>query len=337
MKGGFIMLENKEYDFLKTDERLKNNIILLTYGGSLAYGTNTETSDIDVRGIALNSKREILTGNYQFEQVIETNTDTTIYSFKKFCDLLVQCNPNTIEILGCKPEEYFMLTETGRLLIENSSIFLSKRVADTFSGYARGQLTRLLNKANRFQTQPEREKKILESMQRAMDNFKMNFGVNTDDFMLYIDDSTKEGFEKEIYCDINLSHVPVRDFNRMMRVARSVVLDFDHFGFRNTKAIQKNKLGKHMMHLVRLYMMGMEILETGEIHTYREKEHDLLMEIRNGKYLDEKQMPTVEFYELCEELNQKFEKAKQHSVLPDEPDLEKIDDFICAVNERIVG
>lgn len=331
------MLESKAYDFLKTDERLKDNIILLTYGGSLAYGTNTETSDIDLRGIALNSKREILTGNYRFEQVVETNSDTTIYSFKKFCDLLVECNPNIIEILGCKPEQYLILNDIGQSLLDNASMFLSNRVANTFSGYANAQLTRLLNKANRFQIQPEREKKILESMQRAMDNFKMNFGVNTDDFMLYIDDSQKEGFEKEIYCDMNLSHVPVRDFNRMMRVARSVVLDFDHFGFRNTKAIQKNKLGKHMMHLVRLYMMGMEIMETGQIHTYREKEHDLLMEIRNGKYLDEKQMPTMEFYDLCEDLNRQFEKVRQHSVLPDEPDFEKIDDFICSVNERIVG
>ena len=40
-------LSSKEYDFLKTDKNLGKNIILLTLGGSYAYGTNTENSDLD--------------------------------------------------------------------------------------------------------------------------------------------------------------------------------------------------------------------------------------------------------------------------------------------------
>jgi predicted nucleotidyltransferase len=51
-------INSKEYDFLREDERLKNRIILLTTGGSYAYGTNIETeehiSDFDLRGIYLN-------------------------------------------------------------------------------------------------------------------------------------------------------------------------------------------------------------------------------------------------------------------------------------------
>lgn len=48
------------YEFLKTNPHLGENIIFLTLGGSYAYGLNKETSDLDLRGIALNSKREIL-------------------------------------------------------------------------------------------------------------------------------------------------------------------------------------------------------------------------------------------------------------------------------------
>ena len=33
-------LESKEYNFLREEERLKNRMILLTTGGSFAYGTN---------------------------------------------------------------------------------------------------------------------------------------------------------------------------------------------------------------------------------------------------------------------------------------------------------
>ena len=76
------IIQNAEYDFLRTNENLGSNVVLLGFGGSYAYGTNNKNSDIDVRGIAINSKRNILTGN-DFEQVVNIDTDTTIYSFDK--------------------------------------------------------------------------------------------------------------------------------------------------------------------------------------------------------------------------------------------------------------
>ena len=51
---------SKEYNFLRENEHLGKNIILLGLGGSHAYGTNTESSDLDIRGIAVNRKEEIL-------------------------------------------------------------------------------------------------------------------------------------------------------------------------------------------------------------------------------------------------------------------------------------
>ena len=54
-------LKSPEYDFLKTDPHLGDHIILLGLGGSHAYGTNIETSDLDIRGCAVNRKEEILT------------------------------------------------------------------------------------------------------------------------------------------------------------------------------------------------------------------------------------------------------------------------------------
>lgn len=96
-------LKSKEYDFLRTDKNLGNNIIILTLGGSHAYGTNNEGSDLDIRGCALNSKMQILT-NENFEQFVNNETDTTIYAFNKLVALLSNTNPNTIEMLGNKPE-----------------------------------------------------------------------------------------------------------------------------------------------------------------------------------------------------------------------------------------
>ena len=98
-------IKKPEYDFLEKNEHLGKNIILLGLGGSHAYGTNTETSDLDIRGCALNRKNEILT-NENFEQFVNEETDTTIYSFNKLISLLSNCNPNTIEILSKRFESF---------------------------------------------------------------------------------------------------------------------------------------------------------------------------------------------------------------------------------------
>ena len=105
-------LKTSEYNFLREDKNLGNNIILLTLGGSHAYGMDKEGSDLDVRGIALNSKKDVLLGT-DFEQVVNVDTDTTIYSFNKMIQLLTSNNPNTVEILGCKPEHYLHLSRSG--------------------------------------------------------------------------------------------------------------------------------------------------------------------------------------------------------------------------------
>ena len=102
------VIKNKEYNFLRENEHLKDNVVLLALGGSYAYGTNNENSDIDIRGITLNSKEDLLSINEPFEQFVDNNTDTTIYAFNKIIKLLINCNPNTIELLGCLPEHYII-------------------------------------------------------------------------------------------------------------------------------------------------------------------------------------------------------------------------------------
>lgn len=131
------ILSAAEYDFLRDDERLGDNVILLGLGGSLAYGTNNENSDIDIRGCAVNSRREILLGR-DFEQVSETATDTVVYSFKKLVQLLANCNPNTIELLGLNPDQYIKVTSIGRELLDNTGLFLSQRAEKALAGMPTG-------------------------------------------------------------------------------------------------------------------------------------------------------------------------------------------------------
>lgn len=330
------MLGGAEYDFLRNNEHLGNNIILLTLGGSYAYGVNTTMSDIDIRGCALNSKEEILT-NKNFEQFVNEDTDTTIYSFNKLISLLINCNPNTIEILGCKPEHYFYLSPVGKELIDNRHLFLSKKCVHSFGGYANQQLWRLSNKSARLVSQEEQERHILSSIQSAATTFKNKFALYDDDSIrLYVDKSEREEYDSEIFMDINLKHYPLRDYKGMWGEMNTIVKDYAKIGKRNSHAIEKNKLAKHMTHLIRLYLMCLDILENGEIVTYREKDHGFLMKIRNGKYLDENRQPTSEFYQIVEEFETRLQDAKKNTQLPENPDYEKIQEFVMSVNEKIV-
>jgi len=99
MKDWKNLISTSEYDFLRTEERLGTRIMLLGLGGSYAYGTNYEGSDIDFRGITLNMPSDLI-GLTKFEQYEDSKTDTVIYSFNKMVRLLLECNPNTCEILG---------------------------------------------------------------------------------------------------------------------------------------------------------------------------------------------------------------------------------------------
>ncbi|MDE5946150.1 MAG: nucleotidyltransferase domain-containing protein [Oscillospiraceae bacterium] len=330
-------IKEKQYDFLRTNEHLGNNIILLGLGGSHAYGTETDTSDLDIRGCALNSKREILC-NENFEQTTNSVTDTTIYSFTKLIKLLTECNPNTIEILGLKPEHYLYLSDIGRELLDNKKMFLSKKAIYSFGGYATAQFRRLDNKSSRLAEQSIQEKHILNSIKNASLSFKeMYFSYPEDSIKLYIDDAINEELDKEIFMDICLKHYPLRDYKEMWNRISDIVRDYGKIGKRNQNAISHNKLGKHMMHLVRLYIMCIDILEKEEIITYRETEHNLLMDIRKGKFLDIKGQPTEDFFELIENYKSRLEYAKSNTNLPNAPDYKKIKDFVMYVNERIVS
>ena len=133
------LLNIEEYAFLHTNPLLGSRIMLLGVSGSYGYGTNREGSDIDFRGVALNLPSDLI-GLTSFEQYEDTATDTVIYSFNKLVNLLLNCNPNTIEILGLDEEQYVIKTPVGQELLDHRQLFLSKRAAASFGHYADAQL-----------------------------------------------------------------------------------------------------------------------------------------------------------------------------------------------------
>lgn len=330
------LLDTDEYRFLKDHNRLGDRIMLLGLGGSYAYGTNNENSDIDFRGVTLNLPSDLL-GMTAFEQYEDDRTDTVIYSFNKIVKLLLECNPNTCEILGLDEEQYLIQSPLGRELLANKSLFLSKRAAKSFGGYADAQLRRLQNAIARDSLpQMEKERHILNSVRNALEDFQRRYDhFDKGQIHLYIDRSKNPELETEIFVDADYRHLPLRDYENMWSVMHNVVLAYDKVGKRNRKK-DSNHLNKHAMHLIRLFLMAIDILEKGEIRTNRREDLPLLMKIRNGGFMQEDGTFAGEFYEILADYEKKLEQATRNSVLPDNPDMEKVEAFVEYVNRKAV-
>lgn len=139
------IIDSKPYDFLRTNPHLGKHLMFLTIGGSHAYGTNVGGSNVDIRGVALNSKEDLL-GLGEFEHHVDTATDTTVFSFNKIAKLLSNGNPNVLELFGNSDDLVISYSPTTKLLMENKKTFLSKDVIEPFGGFVND----LINKSGRL-------------------------------------------------------------------------------------------------------------------------------------------------------------------------------------------
>lgn len=323
-------INSKEYDILRNKKELGNNIILLTTGGSYAYGTDIHTdkheSDFDVRGVCLNTYEEILTMNCMDKPYEDKDLDLVIYPLKQIINLLININPNVIEMLGTKNEHLFIQSEEGKLLRDNKELFLSQKVYASFGGYAIQQLRRLQNALARDEyPKEEKERHILGSIKKQINTFEDRYrDLSEDSLNLYIDNN-----KKEILIDINLKGVPLRSIKGMLSEMNMVVRDYDKLNKRNSKKDELH-LNKHSMHLVRLLLMGKEILEGKGINTYREKDRNLLLDIRNGIYSYD------EIFLMVDKLEKDFEYAYKNTSLPKQADINKINELTMEINKKVI-
>ena len=376
-----------EYCFLKSDPFLGERIALLTFGGSISYGLNTPESDIDIRGIVMPEPADLLGcgfiaedkakqnehyiyGANGFEQYIDRTTDTTLYVLGKIVALFYKCNPNTIEMLGCKPEHYAMVSEYGKLLLDNREIFLSKLAYGSFAGYARGQFQRLKNaigkdngsnvfksisladSIERIQRHLEEEckhykRECLKMFVTDMSGNKIT--VNGTPFDAYdvgvlfndtvteitVDGKPISDEEVQLCFSLNIDMLPANEFSVVTNEITSCVKEFNkHLGHRNHKK-DSYHLNKHAMHLLRLYFMAEDILTRGEIITYREKEHDLLMSIKTGEYFNSEQNTlSPEFFDMVNHMDKKLLTAYENSKLPERPDNVKVSRLLSDIHMK---
>lgn len=122
-----------------------DTLIFKCVAGSQLYGTATPESDIDIRGVELEDNRYILGLENKEHTVIQSNEDRTIYTLKFFAKLLLENNPNIVELLYVDVfdnnvyyrNEWLQFVQVARLYA------MSQKIRQTFAGYALSQLKKI--------------------------------------------------------------------------------------------------------------------------------------------------------------------------------------------------
>lgn len=147
---------------------LAPHTIFLTLAGSQAQGTAREGSDVDIRGVCIVPLSVRLSLFHVFEQHegpldpglmeailprlqahptasrgLEVKTECVVFDVAKFLRLCAGANPNALEILFADEHDWLFETPPWRRIHERRHRFLTKKVQQTFLGYALAQLKKI--------------------------------------------------------------------------------------------------------------------------------------------------------------------------------------------------
>lgn len=292
--------------------------IFATLHGSHAYGLNTETSDIDIKGVCV-APREIYLGfGESFEQAIgSTPYDLVVYELRKFCRLAAACNPNIIEVLHTDPSCFVHVTPLGERLLEHKDDFISLKAKHTFSGYAQSQLQRIQGHYRWLKNPPKAAPTradfgllpetvipadqlgvVQAAIQKKIESFGFDWSIMEDADRIHLKGCIS-GFlaemqltEDDIWIRTGRSLGMHENFLELLKQERKYKATLDDWrsyqkwlADRNEKrALLEAKFGydtKHGMHLVRLMKMCREIMETGKVNVKRSDDREELLAIRN--------------------------------------------------------
>jgi len=117
---------------------MNHNIIFKAIVGSQSYGTSTPTSDIDLKGIYIQSHDDIL--SFKYEPQINITKDETYHEIRRFLELLQVANPTMLELLYM-PEECILIKKPEfDIILQYRDKFLTKKCLESFGGYAAAQI-----------------------------------------------------------------------------------------------------------------------------------------------------------------------------------------------------
>jgi len=335
---------------MNKQQLMKEGLICEVVTGSHAYGTNLPTSDFDTRGIFVAPPVCIRTPFFKVEEVKDPNKeDTSIYELTNYIRLLVDQNPNILELVWIEDDSILFTTNIFERLRQERYNLLSSKLAFTFTGYAVGQLKRMKGH-HKWINNPQsidapRQDQFLSVVFNMTEHKEWNktvpikgivardLGNNLYGLYAYFHSPIlhhRAGHELPSWFDEKGNPKPLPqecwiDYGvRPDLIAKVNVDQFkaahenwkNYWTWKNNRNKQRSELeekfgydSKHAMHLVRLLRMGHEALTQHEVIVKRPDALELL-DIRHGMWKYE------ELISYSEELEKKVMKAYETTTLP---------------------
>lgn len=137
------------------DKMFDKIVLMESYRGSQAHGTEIKpdekwgTDDIDYITVYAYPKQYYLTlegYNHakEFYERMEGEIDEVGYELRKMFSMLSTLNPNVLNALYLRKQDYLKLTPAWEYVIANRDVFLSKvLIRDRYIGYAKAQLHKM--------------------------------------------------------------------------------------------------------------------------------------------------------------------------------------------------
>ena len=118
----------------------ENNIIFKALVGSHSYGTNVEGSDMDYKGVFIQTPEDVLVSGYTPQY--EVSKDETYYEIRRFIELCCTGNPTMLELLFTPEDCIIYKDPLFDRILEHKQKFLSKTCKLSFGGYAYSQISK---------------------------------------------------------------------------------------------------------------------------------------------------------------------------------------------------
>lgn len=296
------------------EELMKENMLVKHYAGSIAYGTNLPTSDVDFRGIFCADPVNVRTPFYTVRESTDVEEeDTKLHELAHYMKLALDCNPNIIETLWVDDSDITFRTAAYDLLRDNRHRLLSSKLAFTFSGYALSQLKRIKGH-NKWINNPQPKERPRQTTFVSMIQWFGDEKIMPRDFNIETlgDNHRFIPYGNELYAVYYAHGRQLFDRNFTLNTTFEgdrpttpplVIVKFNkdeyklacekhsqYWSWKNNRNAARGELEeqfgydtKHAMHLVRLLRMGIEALRDGEIIVKRPDAEELLA-IRNGAW-----------------------------------------------------
>lgn len=300
-------------------------LIYETVHGSHAYGLAGSESDVDVKGVIV-GPRTWYHGFRGTPEQVELSKDHVRYEIRKFFRLATAANPTLLELLWTDPSHHRVVTPAGEMLLKARARFLSRRVRETFVGYALSQLRRIRGHRGWLLTPPAREP-------RRSDYGLPETSVIARDQLRAAEVLIEQGRIEEAELTPNFIEIMQREgaYRQARRNWEGYVV------WRKTRNPKRAELEarfgydtKHALHLIRMLRMGAEILRDGTVRVHRVDAEELLA-IRAGAWSYD------ELVERAEALGAAVEAAASGTALPEAPDEAALDALCAEIVEQVLA